>query len=267
MPSETFVDVTWRGLEVGRRVKLRAIRPATAQLDHGTPMPVGTVLAIKTDEGIELTATVTRVHEQVGGSTEVPGMQVVPALEGAAQAWWQARAEPEPEPVVAPPIAVTEVGDASDRTTLSMTKAQLADALAAVRRARDQDASGGGVEDTANTQVMAAVSDEDLAAMEAAEAGADSSASLSSSSEPSDGDADNDSGRGNEEGGRTMVMSAVDVAAIVDAATGGTRTGEGDDDGASQDGPSQDGPSDGNNGDSLTRGKKKPRSATRRKKR
>ena len=39
--SEVFVDVTWRGLEVGRRVKLRSIYPKSGYLDHGAPMPVG----------------------------------------------------------------------------------------------------------------------------------------------------------------------------------------------------------------------------------
>jgi hypothetical protein len=74
------------------------------------------VLALKTDEGVEIVATVLRVHEQVGGTTEVPGMQVKPTLAGAAAAWWKARAEaPAPVTVVAvAPISPAALAAAED---------------------------------------------------------------------------------------------------------------------------------------------------------
>jgi hypothetical protein len=89
---ESFVDLTYRGLALGRRIKLTQVRPTTGYLELPMPMPVGTLVAIATDEGVTLEATVTQIHEQVGGSERVPGMTVKPQLGGdAAQRWWQAR--------------------------------------------------------------------------------------------------------------------------------------------------------------------------------
>jgi hypothetical protein len=126
---ESFVDLTYRGLALGRRIKLTQVRPSTGYLELPMPMPVGTLIAIATDDGVTLEATVTRIHEQVGGSERVPGMIVKPQLGSeAARGWWQARvALPEeseapeprersrpitvrprshtvPQPVVVPPV-------------------------------------------------------------------------------------------------------------------------------------------------------------------
>lgn len=89
---ESFVDLTYRGLALGRRIKLTQVRPSTGYLELPMPMPVGTAIAIATDEGVTLEATVTQIHEQVGGSDRVPGMIVKPQLGGdAAASWWKAR--------------------------------------------------------------------------------------------------------------------------------------------------------------------------------
>lgn len=89
---ESFVDLTYRGLALGRRIKLTQVRPTTGYLELPMPMPVGTAIAIATDEGVTLDAVVVQIHEQVGGSDRVPGMTVKPALgAGAASSWWQAR--------------------------------------------------------------------------------------------------------------------------------------------------------------------------------
>lgn len=100
---ESFVDLTYRGLPLGRRVKLTQIRPSTGYLEMPAPMPVGTAIAITTDEGMTLEATVTAIHEQVGGSDKAPGMVVAPKLdEPAVTSWWSARValpeEEKPEP-------------------------------------------------------------------------------------------------------------------------------------------------------------------------
>jgi hypothetical protein len=90
--SESFVDLSYRGLPLGRRIKLTQVRPSSAYLELATPMPVGTAIVIATDEGVSLDATVTHVFEQIGGSDRVPGMTVAPALaEAAGAAWWKAR--------------------------------------------------------------------------------------------------------------------------------------------------------------------------------
>ncbi|HLL25404.1 MAG TPA: hypothetical protein VK427_24880 [Kofleriaceae bacterium] len=89
---ESFVDLSYRGLALGRRIKLTAVRPTTGYLELPMPMPVGTHVSIVTDDGIALDAVVTGIHEQVGGSDRMPGMIVKPMLEGEAEAsWWQAR--------------------------------------------------------------------------------------------------------------------------------------------------------------------------------
>jgi hypothetical protein len=98
--SESFVDVTYRGLSLGRRVKLAQVRPSTGYLEVPQPMPVGTSIGIITDDTVALDATVVAIHEQVAGSETPPGMVVRPKLEGdVARSWWTTRVTlPELEP-------------------------------------------------------------------------------------------------------------------------------------------------------------------------
>ncbi len=110
---ESFVDLTYRGLALGRRIQLTEVRPATAFVELATPMPVGTQVAIVTDDGLALDATVTWIHEQVTGSDRAPGMVIAPALAAeAAAAWWKARvalpedAQPRPQPSRTRPVTV-----------------------------------------------------------------------------------------------------------------------------------------------------------------
>jgi hypothetical protein len=89
---ESFVDLTYRGLSLGRRIRLSQVRPTSGYLELAAPMPVGAVIAIAADDGIGFEATVTWVHEQVGGTDRTPGMIVAPALAGERdQAWWKER--------------------------------------------------------------------------------------------------------------------------------------------------------------------------------
>lgn len=90
--AETFVDLIYRGLSLGRRIKLTQVRLQNGYLEHPTPMPVGTALTISTDDGLVLDAVVTSVHEQVGGSEVAPGMRFKPALAtDQISTWWKAR--------------------------------------------------------------------------------------------------------------------------------------------------------------------------------
>lgn len=107
MAGEVFVDVTYRGLELGRRLKLREVGPSTAYLEHGTPMPVGSQVVLATDDGLAIPVVVVRVHEQVAGAEMPPGMRVQASdLDGAAASWWRdlvSRDDPQiPEQEVAP---------------------------------------------------------------------------------------------------------------------------------------------------------------------
>lgn len=89
---ESFVDLTYRGLSLGRRIKLTEVRPSSGTLELAIPMPVGTHVAVTTDDGVTFDATVSWVYEQVTGSDRAPGMVVVPVLAAElASAWWRAR--------------------------------------------------------------------------------------------------------------------------------------------------------------------------------
>lgn len=90
--NESFVDLTYRGLSLGRRVRLSQVRPSTGCLELPAPMPVGSRIAIAAEDGTAFDAIVTAVHEQVAGSDRTPGMIVAPALAAEpAAAWWAAR--------------------------------------------------------------------------------------------------------------------------------------------------------------------------------
>ena len=123
--SESFVDLSYRGLALARRVKLTQVRPSTGYVEMPTPMPVGTHVAITTDDGVAIEAIVAEIHEQIAGATHTPGMLVKPALDGAGADWWKARVvAPDPEPPVDPDelrrtdpmVPTTIVGKRRDRT-------------------------------------------------------------------------------------------------------------------------------------------------------
>ncbi|HTJ43229.1 MAG TPA: hypothetical protein VL463_14085 [Kofleriaceae bacterium] len=112
--GDSFVDVTYRGLEVGRRLRIRDFGADTAYVEAPTPMPVGTSLEIATDAGVTIKAIVARVHEQVGGSDRAPGMNVRAIVVPEVRAWWDARMHESPAPAPAPiPVPVAP---SSDRT-------------------------------------------------------------------------------------------------------------------------------------------------------
>lgn len=113
--SESFVDLSYRGLALGKRIKLTQVRAASGYLEIPTPMPVGTTISIATDDGVALEALVTEIYEQVGGAERPPGMVVTPKLDDAsAGAWWQARESAAPEideaPVSSPVPTVADEG-------------------------------------------------------------------------------------------------------------------------------------------------------------
>jgi len=89
---ESFVDLTYRGLSLGRRVRLSQVRPSAGTLELPAPMPVGSQIAILAEDGTAFEAVVTAIHEQVSGSDRTPGMTVAPALTAEpAATWWAAR--------------------------------------------------------------------------------------------------------------------------------------------------------------------------------
>ena len=121
MGQDAFVDVSYRGLEVGRRLKLHDVGPNTGYLEHGAPMPVGSGLMMRTDEGLSIPVVVIRIHEQVAGAELPPGMRIkAETLGGAEASWWQdlvSREDPEiPELPMSPvvPMPPSEPAEASE---------------------------------------------------------------------------------------------------------------------------------------------------------
>jgi hypothetical protein len=141
MAGETFVDVSYRGLELGRRHKLCEVGPTTAYLEYPTPMPVGSRLELLADGGVQLAVEVTRIHEQVAGAERSPGMRVkAPALDERAASLWRSLvsvADPAPievatrppEPIAASAAPIAEASD--DDTTQVVAQIPAATAAAA----------------------------------------------------------------------------------------------------------------------------------------
>jgi hypothetical protein len=122
---ESFVDVSYHGIELARRVKLSDVAPNAGYLEVAAPMPVGTTVVLSIEGGISITATVRGVHEQVGGSERPPGMRVAPTLEGeAATRWWAER------------VTVIADGAPASRRTHEMTAQEDSRAKDVAERAR-----------------------------------------------------------------------------------------------------------------------------------
>lgn len=218
--SESFVDLTYRGLALGRRVKLTQVRPSSGYLELPTPMPVGTSIGIATDDGVVTSAIVTEIHEQVGGAEHVPGMLVTPALDGdAARAWWSERTTlPELAPVPAP---APEVATVRPKRTSAVPEL---------------------IDDGRNTAAMAAVDSPDAEPRDTQQI----DIVTSGESQPDMQAPIVDDGK------RTIAMAAVDLEALgLDPATTGNIPVMGDDDDSS--------PTDTKPGGSVQRRKRKRR--------
>jgi hypothetical protein len=122
--SETFVDVSCRGVEIGRRLHLSEIGPTGAYIEHSVPMPVGSQLQVAIDDGAVIDVVVVRVQEQVAGSDRSPGMFVRAVDLGKnAETWWRERATAGRDPVF--PEPAVEVSP-EQRATLEMKPEEIA---------------------------------------------------------------------------------------------------------------------------------------------
>lgn len=79
------MDLMYRGLALGNRVRLTEAQVSAGFLELAAPMPVGTTMTLSTDEGVSFEVTVVEVCEQA-----TPGMVVKPVVSPAAEAWWGA---------------------------------------------------------------------------------------------------------------------------------------------------------------------------------
>lgn len=158
--GESFVDVSYRGLELGKRLKLRDVVPEAGYVEIPLPMPVGTEIELVTDEGLKIAAHVTQVHEQIAGAAAHPGMRIKPHLGGAAVKWWQARIDAgavarEEAEAAAKARAAAEAArlaaQPGNKATMVMSTDAVTQALAAA------DTVEGYVDDGQKTEAMAAV--------------------------------------------------------------------------------------------------------------
>lgn len=102
------VDLTYRGLSLGKKLKLTNVRPSTGFVETAIPMPVGTTIGVAADD-VTFEASVVDVKEQVGTNTaeqQVPsGMTIRPKLDAAASAWWHGKVTlPDVQRVEAAPV-------------------------------------------------------------------------------------------------------------------------------------------------------------------
>ena len=72
MAGEAFVDVTYRGLEVGRRLKLWDVGPSTAYVEVSTPMPVGAEVVIQLDERVSVPTGIANFHHTFAPEGKLP---------------------------------------------------------------------------------------------------------------------------------------------------------------------------------------------------
>jgi hypothetical protein len=212
--SESFVDLSYRGLALGKRIKLTQVRPQTGYLEMPTPMPVGTTIGIATDDGVLLEAVVAEVREQTGGSDPnapgmVPGMVIRPNLGVEAQErWWRSRVEAARDKDAgkdkAPPPA-----DADGKVTLVSQRMSGETAIPEL------------MDDGRDTGVMDAVPGADLVADPPDTQVADLPLEAAPPSERGGRDTIVvPMGEPMEEGPRTMAMDAVDLAALGLTSTG-----------------------------------------------
>lgn len=215
--SETFVDLTYRGLQLGRGAKLVEVRPSTGYVELPQPMPVGTSIGLVPPDAPALTAEVIGVHEQVGGSERPPGMVVRPALaDEAARAWWDAhvtlpeveKAKPPRPPAQPPPIPqvvvvqkrVTKQGigvpelldDGQDTGVMDAVDPELLEATEAA------DSVPNVIDDGKRTTAMDAV---DLAALGLEPGSSSTTAQLAAADDPDAGDSQSDGNGATGNGG------------------------------------------------------------------
>ncbi|MCG8422733.1 MAG: hypothetical protein MJE77_32870 [Proteobacteria bacterium] len=97
MVGEQLVDVTYRGIVLGRQLRLSP-RSDAAHIHTDKPMPMGSEIAISTQGGVAISVRVREVYEKIAGSETEPGMLVTPvAPAGDGQPWWQEPTDREAE--------------------------------------------------------------------------------------------------------------------------------------------------------------------------
>ncbi len=111
-----MIDMSYRGITIGRGLPMARVGPSTAHVACKDPMPVGTELLLQIDEERGILAEVIRVVE---AEAEMPrGVWIQVDLDLDTADWWEARVDSEemvvPEPL---PESVSEGGGADAQTS------------------------------------------------------------------------------------------------------------------------------------------------------
>lgn len=113
MADEQIVDVTYRGLVIGERLRLRPLDALAAHIEYASPMPVGTELVVVGEGGVRLPVRVARVHERHDGATEPAGMRVAASAPEVIWPWWSRDQAPTTPVVRETPLASEPVEEAA----------------------------------------------------------------------------------------------------------------------------------------------------------
>jgi hypothetical protein len=267
MAAEQFVNVTYRGLELGRRLRVSQFGPMTAYLEHSTPMPVGTELAMHTDEGLQVAVRVLRVQEQVAGAQNPPGMRVAAAaLDDQARAWWSGLVNSSdpliPEPMLGTPDEAAEQAEAAEAAQAEAAEAaDFADAEAEAAELAGEQVEATGADDV---QGEGDEGDEGEYAEGEGDEGDEGEYAEGEDADAEGEDADGEDAEGDEagdtlrDGSPTEKMSAAEIQALV---AGGGDAGAGEaGESAEGAGPSSDAS---DSEDSSSRGKRRRRGRRR----
>jgi hypothetical protein len=160
MASEALVDLSYRGLVLGKRVRLLQVGPQSAYVAHDAPMPVGTHLVLTVDQSLTIPAQVARVRE--ADTKDGPAGMWLRAnvVEDHARAWWDAHVTaedpriPEPAggrirteaPVVPAPAATPAVAPPVEPEAEPASTPEAQPAVAAAAAAEAQPAVAGEAE-------------------------------------------------------------------------------------------------------------------------
>lgn len=227
MASEQRVDVSYRGLEVGRGLQLSHVGPRTAYLALDAPMPVGSELQLAVTDGPRITVRVLRVQEHARVLEHAgelpPGMRLgVIGLDEEARAWWEALVT-EADPVIPEPAgghaspAAPEV-ESEPAAEGAAAGAEAAAAEGAAAEAAETESAG---IEAAETEAAAGA---EAAGTEAAETVAAETESVGIEAAGAGDTDDGEAGAADAAGGRrartTEVMSASEIDAIVQDAGG-----------------------------------------------
>lgn len=169
MTSEQLVDVTYRGLDVGRGLRLSQVGPGSAHLACDAPLPVGTALVLAVADGIRIPARVLRVHESADALPV--GMRIgVVALEDEARAWWDRMVTMDDLVIPEPARTRAAEGEPEVQVLAEEPAAATEEAVEAVSDAAVGEEEGAAPDETEAVSADTAAEDEAAAGSEAGEA-------------------------------------------------------------------------------------------------